>query len=192
MIKHYLDKQGRSEKRFKNNMPGSDFMRSFATRNSLSFRYAGHIKRARARVSIEDIEAHFKQLEPVLTDIEPSHVYNYDETNVTDEPGAKKVVVPRGMKRVERVQEHSKMTVSLMVCGSAAGKILPLFIVYKAQNLYENWTTYGPPGAKYDVTPSGWFDTRTFTRWFLEVFLPHVSNQEGVKVLIGDNLGSHF
>lgn len=86
-------------------------------------------------MSVEDIEAHFKQLEPVLTDIEPSHVYNYDETNVTDEPGAKKVVVPRGMKRVEREQEHSKMTVSLMVCGSAAGEMLPPFIVYKAQNL---------------------------------------------------------
>ncbi|KAJ8027217.1 Jerky protein-like-like [Holothuria leucospilota] len=162
------------------------------SRNSLSFRYAGNIKRARARVSVEDIEAYFKQLEPVLTDIELSHVYNYDETNVTDEPGAKKVVVPRGMKRVERVQEHSKMTVSLMVCGSAAGEMLLPFIVYKAQNLYENWTTYGPPGAKYDATPGGWFDTRTFTHWFLELFLPHVSDQEGVKVLVGDNLGSHF
>lgn len=56
----------------------------------------------------------------------------------------------------------------------------------------ENWTTYGPPGAKYDATPGGWFDTRTFTRWFLELFLSHVCDQEGVKVLVGDNLGSHF
>ncbi|KAJ8970596.1 hypothetical protein NQ314_001130 [Rhamnusium bicolor] len=53
-----------------------------------------------------------------------------------DDPGAKKVVVPRRAKRVERVQNHSRTSMSRMVYGSANGGLLPpMMVVYKAQNL---------------------------------------------------------
>ena len=48
------------------------------------------------------------------------------------------------MKRVERMQEPSKTSISVMVCGKVAKELLPPFVVYKAQNLYENWTSGGP------------------------------------------------
>ena len=96
------------------------------------------------------------------------------------------------MKRIKRVQEHSKMAISLMVCGNAAGDLLPPFVIYKALNCYENWTKNGPVSAQYDATKSGWFDSRTFQSWFFNVFLPHVSEITGQKILVGDNLGSHF
>lgn len=83
-------------------------------------------------------------------------VFNYNETNVQDGPGARKVVVPRGTKRVERVQQHSKVSVSIMVCGNAAGELLPPMVVYKAGNLYDNWTRGGPPGTIYSNTASKW------------------------------------
>jgi len=44
----------------------------------------------------------------------------------------------------------------------------------------------------YDATTSGWFDSRCFERWFSEVFLPHIRDHRGIKVLIGDNLASQF
>lgn len=47
-------------------------------------------------------------------------------------------------------------------------------------------------GKKYNTAPSSWFGARTFNHWFLEVFLPHVADQEEIKVLIGDNLGFYF
>ena len=65
-------------------------------------------------------------------------------------------------------------------------------IVYKAMNLYLGWTEGGPQGAVYDISSNGWFDAKTFERWFFELFLPAVESKPGVKVLIGDNLGSHF
>jgi len=58
------------------------------------------------------------------------------------------------------------------------------------------WTRCGPRGTVYDCTPSGWFDSRCFERWFVEVFLPFVSDTgtgvPGKKILIGDNLAAHF
>ena len=50
----------------------------------------------------------------------------------------------------------------------------------------------GPPGATYDSTSSGWFDSRTFERWFTSNFLDNVASRPGIKVIIGDNLASHF
>ena len=88
--------------------------------------------------------------------------------------------------------EHLKQAFSVMFCGSAARNFLPPMIVYKAQHCYEGWTQCGPAGAVYDATPSGWLDTRTFELWFFELFLKKVSSIPGEKVILGDNLTSHF
>ena len=102
------------------------------------------------------------------------------------------MIVPRGMRRIEKVAEHSKMSVSMMFCGTAAGKLLPPMVVYKSTHLYENWTIGGPKGTVYSSTQSGWFDSITFETWFRKVYLPSISGLEGKKYLIGDNLASHF
>ena len=127
-----------------------------------------------------------------MEDVEPHNLFNYDETNVTDNPGVKKVIVRRGLRRVERKTEHSKQSISVMFCGSATGEYLPPMVVYKARNLYSSWTEGGPDGAVYDVTDSGWYDWRTFQIWFCSVFLLNVGSRPGVKMVIGDNLPSHF
>ena len=75
-----------------------------------------------------------------------------------------------------------------MFCGSAAGAYLPPMAVYKAQNIYTNWRIGGPEGTVYDATKSGWFDSRTFEIWFMNVFLPNISKLSGPKLLIGDNV----
>ena len=72
------------------------------------------------------------------------------------------------------------------------GIFLPPMIVYKAQHCYEGWTQCGPAAAVYDATPSGWFDASTFEWWFFELFLKKVSSLSGEKVIIGDNLASHY
>ncbi|KAJ8956463.1 hypothetical protein NQ318_010777 [Aromia moschata] len=148
VIKKYLDKQGKEVVVFKNNTPGPDFLDSFITRNNLSIRTASNIKRSRSSVNRDDILKFFNNAEVALQDVKSINLYNYDETNVTDDPGAKKVIVPRNTKRVERVQEHSRASISIMVCGNANGDLLPPMVVYKALNINENWTQGGPVGKK--------------------------------------------
>ena len=71
-----------------------------------------------------------------------------------------------------------------MYCGTAAGQFLYPMVVYKAANCYIEWTYGGPPGTI--------FDSRTFERWFREIFIPETASLTGTKVVIGDNLTSHF
>ena len=71
-------------------------------------------------------------------------------------------------------------------------KILYQIVVYKSENVYENWVKNSPVGSIYDATKSGWFDMRTFDLWFFKQFLPVALRMLGKKVLIDDNSGSHF
>ena len=62
----------------------------------------------------------------------------------------------------------------------------------RQKNVYKGWMIEGPKGTIYDSTPSGWFDMKTFEKWFSEIFLKSSNKLGGPKVIIGDNLGCHF
>ncbi|XP_060802603.1 uncharacterized protein LOC132902258 [Amyelois transitella] len=194
IIKMYLDKLGITHKRFKNNLPGPDFFHGFLNRHKekISQRICQNIKRSRAAVSAAVIKKYFEELEKSLADVPPSNIVNYDETNLADDPGRRKVLTKRGTKYPERVMNHSKASISIMMAGSADGQLLPPYVVYKAQNLYNTWTTNGPKGARYNRTSSGWFDGVIFQDWVQSILIPFFADKPGKKVLIGDNLSSHL
>jgi len=120
---------------------------------------------------------------------------NYDETNCSDDPGQEKVVVRRGTRHAERLMDSSKASTSVMMAVSANGDVLPPYVVYKAKYVYDTWSEGGVPFARYNSTPSGWFDMKTFEDWFETIALPYfkkAGKKEDEKVLIGDNLASHL
>lgn len=157
-----------------------------------------NIKRARAEVSRMDLTPYFDHLKKELDGVLPQCIINYDETNISDDPGRKKILTRRGSKRAERVIDYSKSSTSVMFSGTANGELLPPYIVYKAENLYTTWTEGGPTGCRYNRSRSGWFDNVIFKDWFDTVVLPYFDkideNQEEptTKVMIGDNLSSHL
>nr|XP_047139642.1 uncharacterized protein LOC124815252 [Hydra vulgaris] len=159
IVKGYLDRCGRNEVRFKNNMPGVDFIDSFLKRNSkdISKRLGQNIKRSRAAISRDIVNNYFNELEKTLKDVDPSMIVNYDETNMTDDPGRKQVIVRRGSRHPERIVDSSKSSTSVMFSGRASGMLLPLYITYKAAHLYDSWTENGPAGTVYNRSKSGWF-----------------------------------
>ena len=192
LVKDYLDKQKIVDRRFKQNTPGVDWVNSFIKRHKLTQRLADNVKAARLGVTENEINEYFDNLEVSLKDIPAENIFNFDETHFVDNPKSKRVIVKRGMRRVETKIEHSKQSFSVMFCGSASGVYLPPMVVYKAKNRYTGWEEGGIPGAKYDATDSGWFDLRTFEKWYFDIFLPHAKQLNGKKFVIGDNLQSHF
>ena len=153
---------------------------------------AENVKPARAEVDCEVIGNFFDNYELEAEDVPSANICNYDDTNVTNEPDAKKVICRKGRKRVERKINHSRASVSIMYSGFADGELLPPMVVYKSKNVYTNWTNGGPDGTIYDCTSSGWFDFHTFENWFFKIYLPRAKEKVGPKILIGDNLSSHF
>ncbi len=98
----------------------------------------------------------------------------------------------KGSKYPEQVCDHTKSSISCMICGSASGEFLPPYVVYKGKNVYDSWCTGGPKGAVYTSSASGWFDMFIFEDWFFKILLPATSRLTGKKVLVGNNLASHI
>jgi len=198
LVKTYLEKQGKVVKQFANNIPSADFVRSFLFRHKeqLSLRRCQNIKRTRASVSAAEVKEYFSNLKETLDNggepIRKENIFNYDETNLSDNPGTKKCIYKRGVKYPERIKDSTKSAISVMFCGSASGDMLPAYVVYKAENLWSTWTEGGPKGTRYNRSRSGWFDACCFNDWFETLFVRHARNLPGKKVLIGDNLSSHF
>lgn len=193
LVKNYLDRKGVRLRKFQNNMPGSDWTKSFLKRNKeLTVRFASNIKNARAEVSLDTLNIYFDNLEKELDGIPAENIYNYDESNLTDDPGKKQVITKRGCKYPERIIHSSKSSLSIMFCGNASGNLIPPYVVYRATNIYDSWTIGGPQGARYNRSKTGWFDACIFEDWFVNLLLPILKKQPGKKALIGDNLSSHL
>lgn len=192
-VKSYLDRKGVVVPQFKQNFPGYEWTKSFLKRHeNLSFRVSKNIKKVRAEVNAEVIENYMDNLKDVLQGIPATHVWNYDETNLSDDPGNRKVICKRGTKYVENICNSTKASTSLMICGSASGDIIPPYVVYRAENIWTTWTENGPDGARYNRSKNGWFDTLCFEDWFESHFLRYARKLTGPIVLIGDNLSSHI
>lgn len=204
--KMLLDKQGRSVSKFTNNVPGIDWAYSLLKRHRTEYsqRVATNIKKARAAVSRESLNEYFDNLQEVIKDVPPANIFNYDESNASDDPGKKIGIYKRGVKYPEKAMNFSKSATTVMVCGSADGVLLPPYIIYKSVHLYDKWierAPAGPPccdqpccsrGSRCNRTTSGWIDASTFRDWFTNSFLPHARRLPGQKVLLGDNLSSHL
>lgn len=193
-VKSYLDKCGRTVLKFKGNTPGPDWVDAFINRHKsdLSKRFARNITHSRASVDENMINNFFNHLEKELDGVPTCNIWNFDETNLVDDPGSKKVLVKRGTKYPEKIRNATKACTSIMVCGNAEGVLAPIYVNYKSENLWQTWTEGGPPQTRYNRTKSGWFDSQSFEDWFGSLMLPILKKQTGKKILLGDNLSSHL
>ena len=192
LVRSYLDRAGRTTV-FMNNYPSKHFVYHFMKRHpELSFRVVNNIKRSRAKVSREEVMKFFGHFSKVAAGVPATHIWNYDETNFQDDPGRGKAMYKKGTKYAERVINSTKSSTSVMFCASAAGQLMPPYVVYKAGNMYKSWTEGGPKGTRYNTSASGWFDGCIFTDFFTSLALPILKKLPGKKILVGDNLSSHI
>ncbi|KAJ4451738.1 hypothetical protein ANN_03209 [Periplaneta americana] len=73
VVKGYLGKRGRKEKRFSQNLPGMEWSRAFLKRHSnvLSVRLSENIKRQRAEVNHETVKSYFLNIEEAIMGLIP-------------------------------------------------------------------------------------------------------------------------
>ena len=121
--KSILDQKGMVAPVFKDNLPGDEWAQSFLRRhgNLLTRRLCQSIKSSRANVSAETIKSYFINLEDSLNGVPAKNIMNYDETNLSDDPGRQKLIFKRGVRYPERIMNSSKSATS---SGAARGGVL--------------------------------------------------------------------
>jgi hypothetical protein len=153
--------------------PGKGWVRNFRKRwrHRVRVRKPTNIKRSRAKVSPEEVRAFFANIKPNLEGVPSKNIFNYDETCFRDDPGAEDAFFGGGCKYFEQIRNHSKVTVSVLIAGNAAGDFVPPMTVYKSGtgSVYQSWCEGGPDGATYAATKTGWFDMDKFNQWMKQV-----------------------
>ncbi|XP_045505641.1 uncharacterized protein LOC123702030 [Colias croceus] len=193
LVYKYVEKNSRTDL-FDDKLPSDTWVAGFLHRNrsKLTIRTTQNIKKVRAEKGLEEMEQFYANLSETLNDVPPMNILNYDETNLSDNPGTSKCVFRRGVKHPERILNSTKGCISIMFTACAAGACLPTYVVYKSSNLYSEWIEGGPAGTRYNCSKSGWFDTASFEDYFKTIVVEWAKRIPGPKVVIGDNLSSHI
>ena len=81
--------------------------------------------------------------------MKPEWILNSDETNLVNNSGSKVANVRRSEKNKALLMKHGKEGYSVMFAGTASGRMLPLYVVFKSAvkilTVNPKWTEPLPP-----------------------------------------------
>ena len=121
--------------------------------------------------------------------MEPEWVFNVDELGFPLSGRAKSVLVKRGMKSPQSLIAGSgRKNVTVQICCSANGQLLPTYIVYTGQRLQYNSTSGGPLTSRYSVSANGWMTGPIFLDRLRSLFLPSMTPDHPPVLLVIEGL----
>jgi hypothetical protein len=124
-------------------------------------------------------------------------VYNMDEKGIMMGVLAKlKVICSRKHKKTRTTQQGKREWVSLIECISSDGRVLSLYVIFKAKALNKDWYNEfrKDGGGTCAVSDRGWTDDELCMEWFKIVFEPETAKslKEEWRLLLFDGHGSHL
>ena len=173
------------------------WLKKFRKRHpEITLRRAEALSKSRlAATKREVLDAYFSLLEQVLKQNKifnkPSQIFNFDETGVSLNFTPPKVLAKKAQKHVYSVRTGDKSQVTVLVCASASGYVLPPHIIFRQSGLNKEWLVGEVPDTKYSLTESGWVNSAVFEGWFFEHFIPFAPAVRPLLLLL-DGHSSHY
>ena len=85
----------------------------------------------------------------------PENIWNADESGFMGSKTKQRVYCSKELKHAYSAESGGGESLfTVLFCVNAAGTWLPTFTVYKAYNLWYEWTCGGAQGAMYGCSPS--------------------------------------
>lgn len=184
---------------FLNDCPGEGWWSRFMKSHPMIVkRKPQQMQLVRARATNEEIISHWFEgcLKPALQELDlfdkPEHIFNVDESGFSLAWTPRTILARRGQKSPQALVAGSgREYVTVQVCVSASGRLLPPYVVYKGKRLIADTTYGGPLGSRFTVTPNGWMDEATFINWMRTLFIPSLPAERPI-LLILDGHSSHI
>ena len=124
LVNNYFDKKGVTSPTFKNNFLCPDWADDFLRR-----RKGKLTKRmSRAEKTSEEFDIYLNNLKTTLDKVLPQNIFNYGETNLSDNPGTKKFIFFGDTKYPEMNMNSTISAISIMFAATAAGDLLPCYL----------------------------------------------------------------
>ena len=162
----------------------------------LSLRTAAPVSYARGMASNPDVLGnYFDLLERTLLENDllekPAQIFNTDETGMPLDPSPPLVVARCGQKHTSAVASGDKSQIAVLSCCSAAGYVIPPFVILDKMSLKHKFTHGEVPGTVYGLSRKGWITGELFDLWFNNHFLAHAPPVRPLLLLL-DGHSSHF
>ena len=170
---------------------------SFRRRHpDLTLRIPAALSNARALASNPNtLSRYFDLLKQTLVDNglldKPAQIFNIDETGMPLDPSPPQVIAVRGQKNPSAIGSGDKSQITVLSCCSAAGYVLPPFVIFDRKSLKPELTIGEVPGTVYGLSKKGWIDAELFELWFTRHFLPHAPPLRPLLFLL-DGHSSHY
>lgn len=150
LAKAYLDSAGILHAKVSDNLPGVDWGRSFLERHrqELSGTFFHEKSSKRSPSSELTINKFLTDAQNVLTGVDPQCILCFDETNLTNDPTMKKFALKRTRRYFKHFASTTKTAFDVVYTANACGQLLPPFLIYKCEKLWESWKKSGPSGTK--------------------------------------------
>lgn len=182
---------------------GRHWFEAFLRRHpTIAQRVSQNLTTSRASVTESSIRKWFDEIKsyisingysPVLED--PSRIFNMDETAFFLSPKEKKVLVRKGDKAVYSFSSNDdKECVTVLVAGSASGKIPPPMVLFAYKRIPKNIVNGTPKEWGLGISDNGWMTGETFYEYVSNVFYPWVISN-GIElpiILFVDGHTSHM
>jgi hypothetical protein len=188
---------------FKDNRPGPGWVKAFRRRNpQISFRASEGVTAASACVTEADIRKWFAEVEEYINEnnlqevmMNPSRIFNGDETGFQICPATGRVLAEKGSKNVYCVDKgSSKENVTVMCTFGADGTICQPMIIFPYKRIPERISQSVPEEWGLARSDSGWMTAEVFYEYVANVFHPYLLEQ-GVPlpiILFVDGHKSHI
>nr|XP_039260173.1 uncharacterized protein LOC120336543 [Styela clava] len=198
-VKNMLDLSGKRVRYFRNNLPSDSWWCGFLSRNpDLKTMTTVKLEVARAMACSEKkVSSWMEKYTAMLEEnniTNGSSIYNCDETGFSFQTKAgKKVVAGRGMKTCYNITSSNKTQITVLICISASGNILPPYILFPGKRMNPSHALDFPDGSRCHVTDKGWMTKDSFYDWMEQLFIPNLPNKStrGAVVLLLDGHTSH-
>ena len=168
----------------------------FRHAREVTLRKPDNLDRGRTRMANQHVMTkYFEVLKGVLDDYglrnKAMNIFNADESGISMEARAGKVVIARGSKHAYSESKGPRDHITVNVCCSASGQLLPPMIIFEKCWPSGSYAKNGPIGTLYAKSPNGYMDAELFILWFKKIFVPYTMNFRPA-LLILDGHGSHI
>ena len=138
------------------------------------------------------INKFFDNLEPYLS-IDPTRIFNVDETGMSTVTKPSKILARKGKKRVGTIISAERGTnTTVICCMSATGIFTPPMFIFKRIRMAPHLMNDAPVGSTGFGSESGWVNEELFFKWLIHFQKATSCSPENPVVLISDNHSSHI
>ena len=163
------------------NFKASDgWVRKFMKRNSLVLRVRTHINQNLPKDIEEKIEKFREEVTKIRenSDYPFEYICNMDETPVFLDLVPNKVVDQKGKKTVHvRTTNSEKNCITATLCCTAAGKLLPPYIIFKGKTKCPLKNVKIPPGVVCTIQINAWMDEERMLEWINKVWSSYIQGK---------------